>query len=440
MPVRPAPGGLPLVGHAPAYLRDRLGFFAGCVDGAGAVVRCRLTGAGYLLNDPEDVRHVLVRNQPNYVKSRRVAGPRAKYPAPHNLLTSAGAEHRRRRRALQPVFRRALADRLTERTRANAERLAASWADGTDGTDGGEVDVGRAMTALAQRNILETLFGTATDERLARLAAAAGARRRAFEGHFVSLFPAPEYVPTRANRDHLRATRLLGATVAEEIAGRRGSRERPDDLLSMLMDATYEDGATLTDRELRDEVLMISLTGYDSVSEALAWTLYLLAGDAVTDAAVAAEARSSPNGLPHLTGAVKESLRLFPPTWMFVRIARDDDSLPSGARIPAGAKVYLCPYVVHRNPRYWSEPERFVPGRFAASAAEEAGRPRYAYFPFGGGPHVCIGETLAMAQVVTALASIAARHRLTLVPGDEVVAQGGLTLKPKRLRMRIEPR
>ena len=338
------------------------------------------------------------------------------------------------------MFPRHLVEGLVERARANSGRLADSW------DDGAQVDVAEAMTALAQRNILETLLGCATDERLDQLAAASRARQRAFERHFVSLFPVPQGVPSRANRDHLRATRLLRAAIATEIEARRPAAKRRGDLLSMLLDMTYEDGSPMSDREVRDEVLMISLTGYDSVCEALQWTLYLLARNPEADAALAAEVRAEANGrgpspsqLPYTTSVVRESLRLFPPTWMFVRLARGDDRLPSGGRIPAGAKAYLCPYVVHRNPRYWPEPERFVPDRFADPAAN--GRPRYAYFPFGGGSHVCIGETLAMAQIVAVLATIAQRRRLSLPAHDEVVPEGGLTLRPRGgLVMRAELR
>jgi cytochrome P450 len=436
MPIRPAPGGLPLVGHLPAYLTDRLEFFAGCADESGAVVRCRLSRAGYLLTDPEDVRHVLVGNHRNYVKSRRLAGSRGAYPRPRALLTSAGSEHRRRRHSMQQVFRRPLAEALAARARANAQRLASSWREGD------EVEVGAEMTALAQRNILQTLFGDSTQPGLERLAAASRARKRAFERHFLSLFPLPQYLPTAANRGYVGATRRLSEAIGAEIEARRAANGRPADLLAMLMALRFDDGRRLTDAELREEALMISLTGYDSVSEALTWTLYLLAQSPAVDAAVAAEARSAPAGgtrFPYATRVVRESLRLFPPTWIFVRLARDEDRLPSGARLPAGAKVYLCPYVVQRDARHWPDPDRFDPDRFAEGA--EAGRPRYAYFPFGGGPHVCIGETLALAQIVAVLATVAARHRLTLAPGQEVVPEGGLTMRPRDgLRMRVERR
>jgi cytochrome P450 len=422
MPIRPAPGGLPLVGHVPAYLRDRLGFFAGCADRSGAVIHCRLTRDGYLLNQPEDVRHVLVGNHRNYVKSRRLAAARGEYPRPHSLLTSRGAEHRRRRRAMQRLFRGALVEGLVERARANAERLAESWPEGT------EIEAGEAMTALAQRTILETLLGHATDERLDELAGASRARKRAFERHFVSLFPLPQYLPTAANAEYVRATRRLSAAIVAEIDARRRAPERGDDLLSLLVHATFDDGARMSDREVREEALMISLTGYDSVGEGLTWALYLLARNPDVEAAVADEAGAA-RGRDYATRVVRESLRLFPPTWMFVRVARGEDRLPSGARIPAGAKVYLCPYVVHRDPRHWPDPDRFDPDRFADG--HEDGRPRYAYFPFGGGPHVCIGETLAVAQIVTVLTTVVSRHRLTLAPAQDVVPEGGLTLRPK---------
>jgi cytochrome P450 len=431
MAVRAAPAGLPLVGHAGPYLSDRLAFFARCADESGAAVRCRLNGEGYVLNSAEDIRHVLVRNSANYVKSRRAAGPRAVYPPPHSLLTSEGAEHRRKRQALHGVFRHGLVEQLSERSRENARRLAETW------DDGGQVKVHNAMTALAQRNILETLFGSAGEQRLKALAQASAVRREAFEHLFFSLFPLPEYLPVRVNREHWQATRRLRAMIAGEIAARRAAPQPEGDLLARLMAATYADGAPLSDREVTDEVLMISLTGYDSVSEALIWTLYLLARHPDVDAKVAADADA--DRADYSTLVVREALRLFPPTWLFVRVAREDDLLPSGGRIPAESKVYLCPWIVHRNPRYWPEPDRFDPNRFADGAARE--RPRYAYFPFGGGPHVCIGETLALSQVVAVLAGLTARHRLTLAGSRKVAPEGGLTLRPRGgLILRAETR
>ena len=438
MPNPSLPAGLQRLRDARAYLDDRLAFFARLADPSGAVVRCRLVSDGYLLNDPEDIRHVFVGNWPNYVKSRRLSGPRASYPPPHTLLTSAGMEHRRRRRLMHTVFRRPLVEKLVARASVNAERLAESWPDGA------EVDVTAAMTALVQRSLLETVIASATEERLRRLAAASRARAHAFDRHFVSLFPLPDLLPSRANREFLRATLALRSAVEAEIAARRGTRERFDDLLSMLMDASYDDGSAMSGREVRDEVLSILVTGYDTVTAALQWALYLLAHNPASDADLAQEALfasgdGSSASLPRTHAAIQETLRIFPPTWMVARITRGADRLPSGARIPAGAKVYICSYAVHRNPRFWPQPERFLPERFTDGARRD--RPRYAYFPFGGGPHACIGERLAMPQIATVLANVVSRRRLFLTPPREVVPDGWIALRPKNaLTMRVAVR
>ena len=406
MAIAPAPGAVPLLGHLPAYVRDPLRFFSSCGNGTGPVVECRLAGVGYVLREPEDIRHVLVRNQPGYVKARRFTGPRARYPNPSTLLTSAGETHRRRRIAVQRIFRRSLSERVEERARANAAALAAGWAPGT------ELEVPATMRALAQRNILELLFGAGAPG-MDELAAASAARRRALERLLFSAFPLPEFVPDPANLTYARATRRLRGAVDAAIAERRESPR--DDIVSELIEIG------LGDDEARDEVVTFSLTGYDSVSEALAWTLMLVAGRPdVADAVAAGDGELA-------TAVLRESLRLYPPTWLFARIAVDTDTLPSGATLSAGAKVYLCPWLVHRDPHLWDEPLAFDPARFAPGARGE--RERYAYFPFGGGSHVCIAETLAMAQVTAVLETITAAHHLAPA-GGPAAPVGGLTLSP----------
>jgi cytochrome P450 len=285
-PIRPAPKARPLVGHVPAYLRDRLAFFESCRQDSGAVARCRLGGHAYLLNDPEDIRHVLVGNQRNYDKARRLVGPRSSWLRKRSLLTSRGVEHRRKRRMIQPLFRRPLVEEIVGRARLNARRLIEGWRDGD------EIEVADAMMSLAQRNILETLFDSASERLLEELAAGAAARRRFIERMYFSLFPVPEYLPTKTNLDYARRMRRVHAAVDEEIATRQQADDRRADMLSALIDIAGQNGDGMSDREVRDEVLTFSLTGYETVGEALTWTLFLLARHPQVEAKLASEVRS----------------------------------------------------------------------------------------------------------------------------------------------------
>ena len=314
-------------------------------------------------------------NHGNYARARRLTGAPPAWSPPYNLVTAPTDENRRRRRALTPVLRGPLVDGLLTRARANTEQLAEGWSEGE------EVDVGRTMTALARRNIFQTLFDGADEEWLHRLAAANAARRQFIERAYFSLLPAPEYVPARHTLRYLRAMRWMTRAVDREIGRRRGVALRDGDVLATLA-AAGRNGAGMSERELRDDVLTLALTGYQTIGTALAWTLLALARHPEVAARVAAEVESQPAGgsdLPFTLAVVRESLRLHPPNWVFARVAQGADRLPSGFEVGAGAKLVLCAYLVHRDPGLWPEPERFDPGRFVDGSA--AGRPRYAYLP-----------------------------------------------------------
>jgi cytochrome P450 len=441
-PARQAPGARPLLGHLPAYRRDRLAFFESCANGSDSVTACRLGGRGYVLNDPQDIKHVLVANEGNYDKARYIASPWARWNR-QTLLTSSATVHRRKRRMMQPLFRRPLVEMLGARSRPNAERLVAGWYPGD------EIEVTQAMMALAQRNILETLFDSPSEELVRAMAQGAAARRRFVQHFHFSAVPLPEYLPLKVNFDHLRARRRVYVAVDGEIAARRSMTDPPQDLLTMLFEARSEDGAGMTDSDVRDEVITFSMTGFETVGETLAWTLFLLARHPDVDATVAEEVHASfdpdepaadlGNRLPYCKAVLQETLRLYPPTWIYARVAIGADELPSGPRIEPGSKLYFCPYAVHRSARFWDEPERFDPERFRNGSLRAS--ERYAYFPFSGGARVCIGEQLAMAEMLTVLATIVERHRLTIPADREVAPAPNLTLTPRGgLRMRVEPR
>jgi cytochrome P450 len=439
-PLPTEPPGYPIVGHLPPYLRDRLGFLLSCDDGSGRPVRLRLGRTAYLLTDAADVEHVLLRNFRNYTKTRRLTGSRGRRLLGRGMLTSTGASHLERRRLLQPTFGRRQTGVYGRVVGEVAEEVAAGW------TDGAVLDVTAEMATLSRRVILRTLLGRRPDE--AELERALAARERYLEYRFRSLFPLPEYVPRPLVLAHRRALGRMEDAFRAAIAERRTREGEPSDLLGHMVAARGPDGSRISDEAALEEAVVLSVTGYETVAVALAWTWYLLALHPEVEAEVHRAAdgldgrRPEAEDLPalgYVEDVLSEAMRLYPPTWIFVRVALEPDRLPSGVEIPAGAKLYLSQYVVHRSARYYSEPERFDPSRFERGA--DASRPEFAYFPFGGGVRLCIGKSLALLEGVLAIASLARRHRLLLEPGPPVTAHPGITLRPREpLWMRVQAR
>jgi cytochrome P450 len=300
------------------------------------------------------------------------------------------------------------------------------------------------MMGLVQRNIVKSVLGSDVDDEMPALLDAITIRRLYMEHVFFS--PFPEWIPSRIGWRYRTAMQRIDAIVYRAIHARRTRPADAEDLLSLLLLAKYDDGTGMTDQQVRDEAVTLFITGYETMGEALTWTSYLLSQHPDIEAKFFAEVDDVLGGrapgaedLPKLgyTGMIlAESMRLFPPTWIFVRIAQQEDKLPSGAIIPAGSKMYLCPYVMHRHPRYFPDPERFNPERFTEAAKKE--RPQFSYFPFGGGARVCIGEHFAKMEGTLVLASIAQKFRLSLVPDQTIVPEPKMTLRPRGgIRMRV---
>ena len=437
------PPGYPFLGHVPEFLRDKLGFLSMCAAGYGDVVRLHIGEPTFLLNNADDVKHVFVTNPDNYDKTPRMVTPRGKRLSGAGLLTSLGPDHLRQRLMLQPVFYRKSIESFGAMIARTLEDRLAGWKSGM------ELDVADDMMSLAQTNIIRTVFGMSFNDAGGKLAAAVTVRRQYMEHVFFSLFPFPEYLPTPIVWAYRTAMQRIDETIYCAIRERRQANALRQDLLSSLLRVTYEDGTRMTDTQVHDEALTLLITGYETIGEALAWTWYLLASHADVEANVLTELREVLDGRTpavedvgklRYTGMVlAESMRLYPPTWIVVRMARHDDVLPSGVMIPAGSKLYLCQYVMHRNPRYFPDPERFNPERFSEEAKKQ--RPPFAYFPFGGGARVCIGESFAKMQGILVLAAVAQRFKLRLVSGQQVVPEPKMTLRPRNgLRVRVERR
>ena len=259
----------------------------------------------------------------------------------------------------------------------------------------------------------------------------------------------PEWLPRWRSRHARSALSGLDRVIFDMIAARRANLDVPDDLLSLLLAARDEEtGEGMTDRQLRDEVMTLFAAGYETTAVALAWTLYLLSRHPEVERnlhrevdRVLGEGRATFADLESLTYTrmvIEESMRLFPPAFALNRLPLTDDEV-GGHRIRAGSLVTISPYVTHRNPRLWNDPLRFDPERFAPNRA--AKRHRFAYFPFGGGPRICLGNGFAMMEARIVLATITHAYPLRLVPGHRITAQGRITLRPRYgLRMTIERR
>jgi cytochrome P450 len=420
----------------PRIQKDPLGFYSGVRRDYGDYARLRaIPGVWfYLLTHPEAVEHVLQKNHKNYRKPDVLTRPMGLLVG-QGLFTSEGDLWLRQRRLSQPAFHRQPLARLVPLMSAAAgdfvrEREAAG--------PGQVVDLLDEMMRLSFRVASTTLFSTdVRDEDAIRRA-----YRTAFEwlNHRIgSPVKVPLWLPTRRNRDFARARKVLDEVVLGLIEARRKSGQKRDDFLSLLLAAQDEEtGVGMSDRQLRDEVLTLLTAGHETVGASLAWTWYLLGQHPRVQDDLADEARGRLGGrapgaddLPHLPlarAAFEESLRLYPPAHGQPREAVEDDEI-KGYRIAAKSVVALSQYVTHRHPDFWEEPEEFRPERFLPGRA--AGRHKFAYFPFGGGPRVCIGNSFALMEGPLVLAAVAQKFRVELVPGHPVVPDTTFTLRPR---------
>jgi cytochrome P450 len=426
----PSPAAWPLLGHLPAFLHDKLAFLTRCADQYGDTVPLRIGEPTYLLNDAADIQHVLIDNSANYSKTWRLTSPRGKRFSGNGLHTSYGAEHLRQRRMLQPVFSRSAIEELffevmLDRTRRRLE----AWTI----QPGGEVDLAAETESLALSIILGSIFGLDfADE---KLTAAVTVRRRYIEYFYESLLPFPEYLPFPVVQRYRRAQELIDDVIRQEIE----HPVSPQSFLASFAAATYPDGSRMEFRQLRDEILTLMSTGYETIGDALSWTLYLLARhpeveSQVVEELVAVLGDRTPSvddilKLSFTRQVLDESMRLYPPTWIFIRMALGDDTLPRGTHMRKSSKLYLCQYVTHRSAKYFPDPTRFDPSRFGPG--EAAKRPRFSYFPFGGGTRQCIGEHFALLEGVTVLALLLRRFRFQLNADQNIVPRPTITLRPR---------
>jgi cytochrome P450 len=421
---------------------DPLAFFSDLAKNYGDVVSYRMGGEQvFVVSDPHLIKDILVTHDRNFIKGRGLQ--RAKRLLGQGLLTSEGAQHLRQRRLMQPAFHRDRIAGYGQTMVSYADRMRNEW------PDGGTLDIAHEMMRLTLSIVGKTLFDKDVESQAAEVREALGGVMESFWMMLLPFAEILERLPIPVLRRARTSRKRLDAIIYGIIAERRASGRDHGDLLSMLLKAQdEEDGRGMTDEQVRDEAMTIFLAGHETTANALTWTWYLLSGAPEVEARLHDEigrvlqgrlpAAVDLGALPFVEKVVAESMRLYPPAWIVGRRAIDE--YPIGRYVaPAKSLFLFSPYVVQRDARFFAEPERFNPDRWTPEF--KASLPPFAYFPFGGGPRRCIGESFAWMELVLVVATIAQRWTLRLVPGHPVETQPLVTLRTKHgMRMTLERR
>jgi cytochrome P450 len=420
-----------------------LPFFANLAATYGDIVTYRMGGEQvFLVSDPHLIKHILVTDNRNFIKGRGLQ--RAKRLLGEGLLTSEGQHHLRQRRLMQPAFHRDRIAGYGDTMVRYADRMRRQWQDGST------IDAAHEMMRLTLSIVGKTLFDADVEGRAREVREALSGVMESFWMMMLPFAELIEQLPLPRMRRVRAARERLDAIIYRFIAERRASGRDHGDLLSMLLAVRDEDRDSrgMSDAQVRDEAMTIFLAGHETTANALTWTWFLLSGAPEVESQMHAEidrvlpgrlpAVADIPSLPFVERVVTESMRLYPPAWIIGRRALE--AYPLGPYVaPARSLVLASPWVVHRDRRFFPEPDRFDPDRW--DAAFRASLPPFAYFPFGGGPRRCIGESFAWMELVLVTATIAQQWKLRLVPGHPVEPQALVTLRTKHgMRMTLEAR
>lgn len=386
----------------------------------------------YFLNHPDVIHHILVEDNQHMFKSRvtkRVLEP----VVGNGLFTNDGESWKRQRRLAQPAFHTKRIGAYADIMSDYAAMMVEAWHDEA------QLEIDLEMTALTMRIIAKTLFDADVSGEEREVGDAITDVLSTVNTRFNRLIPRPDWLPTEENRKFRRDVQRLDVIIQRFIDERRASGEDKGDLLSMLLLALDDDGSGgMTDKQVRDEAMTLFGAGHETTANALTWTLYALSQNPEVEARLHAELDAVLGGrrptledlrrLPYTEMVVKESMRLYPPAWAFSR-EPNEDVVIDGVPVRKGDTIMVNIFGMHRDARFFPDPERFDPERF--SPENEKSIPKYAYLPFGGGPRVCIGNAFAMMEARLILATIAQHFTLDVAPGHKVVPERVFTLRPK---------
>jgi cytochrome P450 len=425
------------------FRRNPLSFLVESARDYGDIVYFKFGPQGiFLINHPDYIRDVLVTHNRNFVKSRGLE--MAKKFLGEGLLTSEGEFHRRQRRLAQPAFHHKRINAYAEVMAGYADRTRERWHAGET------LDISQEMMRLTLAIVGKTLFDADVESEAKEIGEALTDIMQLFDRITSPFSWLLEMLPLPSNFRFVKAKQRLDATIYRIINEHRAGGKDRGDLLSMLLLAQDEegDGSSMTDSQLRDEAMTIFLAGHETTANALTWTWYLLSQHPEIEAKMHEEIDTAlgdnlPAGedmakLRYTEMVFAEAMRLYPPAWTMGRRALEDYKVDKYV-IPSGSIILMSPYVMHHDSRYYPDPFKFDPERWTPEM--RAARPKFSYFPFGGGPRVCIGEQFAWMEGVLLIATIAQRWKMRLAEGQRVELKPMITLRARYgMRMKLERR
>jgi cytochrome P450 len=439
----PGPKGTRVMGVMREFNRDSLGFIERLQRDYGDIVWSRfLYVPALFLYHPNEIESVLTTNAKHFRKAMTLRSNFFQRLVGNGLLTSEGEQWKRQRRLSNPAFHRERVATYATTMVDYAKRLTANWGDGETR------DMHRDMMRLTLEIVVRCLFSADVSHDVDHVGATLSAMVKPFASQATLKWILNNRLPTPEHIRFHRLARKIDRVVYRLISERRASGQDEGDLLSMLLAAHDEDGSGMNDQQLRDEVMTLFLAGHETTALTLAWSWYLLGqnpeaverfhaelDDVLSDRD--AKFADWPR-LKYTEQIVKESMRLYPPAYGLGREAINDCEI-GGYHVPPGTQVFMFQWATHRDARFFDEPLRFKPERWTPEF--EAQLPKYAYFPFGAGPRVCIGASFAMMEMILVLATIGRKFRLELEPNHAVEVYPAMSLRPKDgVEVRVERR
>jgi cytochrome P450 len=432
--VPPGPKGLPIIGVGLQVRSDPLTTLQRMAREYGDIVRLPvMLQSRILLNHPDWIEQVLVVQQSKFHKSILTKDATERLLG-QGLLISEGDFWRRQRRLAQPAFHRARVNEYAAAMIEIGQEHLREWSDGD------VRDIAQEMMTLTLDVTVKTLFGTTLPGEAQQVGRATTFLMRYELGRLRSPFRVPGNWPTPKNRRAQRAYDFLDSLAYRIISERqaRGNSHPHGDLLSLLMGAMDEDGSQMTPKQLRDETMTLFIAGHETTAQTLSWTWYLLSQNPSAEARLHEELHGVLGGrapdiadlkqLPYLQGVLNEALRLYPPAYIIARTSIDPFEI-GGYDFPTGSTMLMSQWVMHRDARFYDDPEAFRPERWLDGLENRL--PAGAYFPFGAGPRRCIGQGFALLEAALLIGTLAQRFRFQLVPGHPVEPEPLVTLRPR---------